>query len=100
VTTKALATTQRPTLAVVSSPPVRPAAKLPVPGTRVQLRDGSKQFGTVRHYERKRPCVLTMLGLFPVELSSGQWCTCSASDVIELAPGRAVGGDHRDADAI
>lgn len=96
---KALATTRRPTLAVVGSPPVRPAAKLLVPGTRVQLRDGSNQLGTVRHYERKRPCVPTMLGLFPVELSTGQWCTCSASDVIQLAPDRAPGGDP-DANAI
>jgi hypothetical protein len=96
---------RRPALVVVppavDTPPVVPyAPKLLAPGTRVQLNDDS--LGTVQHYERERFCVPTMLGLFPVELADGRWCTCCASDVkhVLTAGGPAFGGDHRDANAL
>jgi len=49
-------------------------------GTRVQLKDGAQQTGTVMPYapEYSR-------GLFPVRLDYGVWQTCDASDVIVLA---------------
>jgi hypothetical protein len=50
-------------------------------GTRVQLRDGAQQTGTVMPYALE-----CSRGLFPVRLDHGVWQTCDASDVIVLAP--------------
>jgi hypothetical protein len=54
------------------------------PGTRVQLKDGAKQNGTVMPYMRE--CSQGLLGLFPVRLDNCIWQTCNASDVIVLKP--------------
>jgi hypothetical protein len=54
------------------------------PGTRVQLKDGAKQKGTVMPYMRE--CSQGLLGLFPVRLDNCIWQICNASDVIVLKP--------------
>lgn len=50
-------------------------------GTRVQMRDGAGQKGTVMAYEPEHS-----RGLFPVRLDDGIWQKCHASDVIVLGP--------------
>jgi hypothetical protein len=53
---------------------------LPV-GTRVQMKNGARQQGTVMPYEPEYSH-----GLFPVRLDNGIWQKCYASDVIVLPP--------------
>jgi hypothetical protein len=49
-------------------------------GTRVQMRNGAGQKGTVMPYEPEYSH-----GRFPVRLDNHIWQTCNASDVIVLA---------------
>lgn len=49
-------------------------------GTRVQMKDRTRQKGTVMPYEPEYSH-----GLFPVRLDNGIWQKCHTSDVIVLA---------------
>jgi hypothetical protein len=53
-----------------------------LPGTRVQLKYGAKQKGTVMPYMRE--CSQGLLGSFPVQLDNAIWQICKASDVVVL----------------
>jgi hypothetical protein len=59
------------------------------PGTRVQLSCGARLKGTVMRYQPAHSPGL--LGLFPVRLDNGIWQTCSAADVVVLAPPKQIG---------
>jgi hypothetical protein len=54
------------------------------PGTRVQLREGTRLKGTVMPYQPADSP--GRLGLFPVQLDNWIWQTCDATDVLVLAP--------------
>jgi hypothetical protein len=74
------------------------------PGTRVQLREGTRLKGTVMPYQPAHSP--GRLGLFPVQLDNWIWQTCDATDVLVLAPPKETdqcsraGRAQRNSDAV